>query len=145
MHGERLSARRITLRRPAHDGELDVPLLHERDDLLAIVGDLQPNLDAQVLLPELREQSRQEVLGGTDHAHIERAGLQAAKARDQILGIAHDREHAAGMRQHVFPDHRQRDPAAGSIEHRQAHFSLEFLDLHGHGRRGEIRAPRPRE
>ncbi len=76
----------------------------------------------EVLLPELREQPRQEVLGGTDHAHIERAGLQAAKARHQILGIAHGREHAAGMRQHVFPDHRQRDLAAGAIEQRQADF-----------------------
>ena len=107
VHGERLGACRPSFGRPAHDGKFDVALLHQHDDLFAVVRDLQPNLNARMLLPELREQSWQEVLGRAHHAHIQRPGLQAAKTRDLILGIAHGGQHPPGMRQHVFADHRQ--------------------------------------
>jgi hypothetical protein len=47
-------------------------------------------------------------------------------------------QHASGVRQHVFPDHRERDLTARSIKHRQPHFRLEVLDLHGYGGCGEV-------
>jgi len=118
MHGERLGAGRPPLGRPAHDGQLDIAFLHQCDDLLAIVGDLQPNLDSRMFFAKLRKQPRQEVLGRADHSHIQRPGLQAAETRHQVLGIAHGRQHPPRMGQHVFADHGQRDLAAGSIEER---------------------------
>ena len=91
MHGERFGAARPAFGRPAHDRKFNIALLHQRDDLFAVVGNLQSNLDAGMVLTKLREQTRQEILGGTDHSHVKWARPQAAKARDQILGIAHGR------------------------------------------------------
>ena len=121
-----------------HDGKLDFPLLHERDDLLAIVRDLKSNFDPRVILPELCEQAWQKIGGGTDYPHIEWTALQAAKACHHISGVAHCGQHALRVRQQVFPDHGERDLTAGSIKQRQADFGLELLDLHRDRRRSDL-------
>ncbi len=91
-----------------------------------------------MFLPKLREHAWQEILGRADHPDIELAGLQAAKTGDQILGIAHRREHPPRMPEHVLPDHGERHLPAGAIEQRQPDFRLELLDLHRYGGSGEL-------
>ncbi len=137
MHGEGLGTRGPVLRRTSHDRQLDLAFAHQRDHFVAVVGDLQPDLDAGVLVAETGEQARQEVLGRADHGHIEHTGLQPAKARHHVFRIAHGGEYAPGVGEHVLAHHGERDLAAGAVKHRQAHLGLELLDLHRYRRSRE--------
>ena len=54
MDGERLGPRCQFARRPAHDREVDLVGLKQRDQLLAVAADRQTNLDSRMFRAEAR-------------------------------------------------------------------------------------------
>ena len=138
VHRERLGPRGPVLGRPAHDGELNRTLAHERDHFLAIAGDPQAHFDTRVLVPELRQQPRQKVFRGADHGDIQHPGLEAAKPGDHVLGVAHRGQDPLRVGEHVLADHGEGHLAARAIKQRQPDLGLQFLDLHRDRRSREL-------
>ena len=89
---ERLRARVELARRATHDGEVDLLALQLIDQRLAIT-DLQAELDAGMLAPELGQKPRHEILGRTHQPERQPAAAHALEARDGVLGIFERAEH----------------------------------------------------
>jgi len=92
-----------------------------------------------VVLPELGQQPRHEVLGRAHHADGQRADLQALQPRGRILGFLQGGQHAARVHQHVFARRGERHLPPVALEQRHAHMPFELLDLHRHRRRREVK------
>ena len=137
VRGERLGAGVELARRPAHHREVHLVALELADQRLA-VAERQAQVDARVLLAETRQQARQEVLGGADHADHQRAAGEAPQPGDRRVGLAQRGEHPLGVDDQVLAHRGQRDRAPDPVEQRQADVGLELLQLHRNRRRGEV-------
>ena len=102
------------LRRPAHDGEVDLALAHQRRPPRSRLSLTCRRISTpRMLVAEVRQQARHEVLRGADHRR-RRAPRSSGLAKRAITSSAslHGREHPLRVDQDVLPDHGQRDLAA---------------------------------
>jgi hypothetical protein len=91
-----------------------------------------------VILPELRQQARHEVLGRADHAHGEQPMFEPLEAAHRVLGVAQGGQQPLGVHDEVLARGGQAHRAPGAVEQLQPHLRLDLLDLHAHRRRREV-------
>ena len=118
MRCERLSPGSELLWRTAHDGDVEFVGLQHAYQLLAVT-DGELHFNAAILAPELGQQTRQKILGCTDHTDGQCANFQALQPCSRVFGILQRGQHPPCENQHVFTRRCERNLTTAALEQRQ--------------------------
>jgi hypothetical protein len=115
-------------RRAAHDRDVDLLARKHAHDLVAVT-DLQLDLDLRMLLGEVHQHRRQQVLGRRDGADTQRSGEDALQRGHLFAGLAPQVEDAPRIAGQQLPGLGQPDAAPGALQERRAGRFFERADL----------------
>ncbi len=137
VFGEGLGDRFQFLRRPPHDGEVDVVVGQLLDDLATVVH-AEAQFDFRVMPAEGREQARREILRGGHHADVQPPAAQALHGGERFLGLAQLLGDDAGVARQFLAGLGEEDALADLLGERQPGRFFQAAHLHGDGGLGQV-------
>jgi len=124
-----------------HHGEIDLVASQQTDELIA-TAHRHVEVDVAPVLHESTDQMRKEITARGNQSDPQTLGAAALETRYRLLGGFQIRQNHHAVTQQQLACLGQQDPPADMAEQRQPRLILHLLDLHRHGRLGEVQVLR---